>query len=240
MAYVDGFAWAVPTAFLDALGQCRFERGDTLYDTPKAYEMRWSDALTHIKNSVQVRFPEQQGGAADEQHESNFESNWFSELRLDHYGEVRHPPEQVVTTQGRLYTLLWRGDVSVLDAVELDPPPPLRLKFALENIRSVRQVARQFACGKRVFVMPIDRSVPTSRRKLTKIARQLGSSLVPPLVLTPQEAGLPDPDAIAPTIGVALCAVRGLSREQLYAKVEAALLTKGNRTIILSAHGEIL
>ena len=48
--FLDGFLWAVPTAFSDPLAACRFEQGDILYDTKKAYEGTWgrSPYLHHI------------------------------------------------------------------------------------------------------------------------------------------------------------------------------------------------
>jgi len=39
--YFDGFSWALPNAFADALALCRFEQGDMLYDTRRAYEGEW-------------------------------------------------------------------------------------------------------------------------------------------------------------------------------------------------------
>ena len=42
--YFDGFAWAVPVAFGLPLEYCRFEEGDTLYDTRGAYAGTWAEA----------------------------------------------------------------------------------------------------------------------------------------------------------------------------------------------------
>jgi hypothetical protein len=55
--YFDGFNWAVPVAFAEPLAACRFEQGDILYDTRRAYEGSWGDALPHIKYSIQVKSP---------------------------------------------------------------------------------------------------------------------------------------------------------------------------------------
>ena len=72
--YAAGWFFAVPAAFREALDikegirvygsekvnlmtQGRlfsFKEGDTLYDTPKAYELPWGDALQHIILCVQV------------------------------------------------------------------------------------------------------------------------------------------------------------------------------------------
>lgn len=74
--YVDGWAMAVGECFKDALdilwtpvvveGVTRkleteglppcynFRRGDSLYDTPEAYDGEWGEALTKINRSVQV------------------------------------------------------------------------------------------------------------------------------------------------------------------------------------------
>jgi hypothetical protein len=72
--YAAGWFFAVPTAFADALDMKEgvrayekekitlmtqgrlfsFKAGDTLYDTPKAYDAPWEVALRHIKLCVQV------------------------------------------------------------------------------------------------------------------------------------------------------------------------------------------
>lgn len=44
MEFFSGFKWAVPGAFSDAVALCRFEEGDTLYDTKNAYNDDWEKA----------------------------------------------------------------------------------------------------------------------------------------------------------------------------------------------------
>ena len=55
--YFTCFDWAVPKAFKEPLASCRFEQGDILYDTPKAYEGTWADALQHLRFSIQIKSP---------------------------------------------------------------------------------------------------------------------------------------------------------------------------------------
>lgn len=72
--YADGWRFAVRQAFKDALDikwttkvinkiesyewtqgtQFNFSPGDIIYDTRLAYDLKWSDALKHIKLSIQI------------------------------------------------------------------------------------------------------------------------------------------------------------------------------------------
>ena len=140
--YFDGFSWALPNAFADALALCRFEQGDMLYDTRRAYEGEWASAVRHIKHRVEVTFPLRGGGArSSDSEDSAFEDNWNSKvvIRLVDHRESRE--REVTTTQGNLYSLLWRGDLAVLDGQSSSPPLGARhllakLNLVLDSLRS--------------------------------------------------------------------------------------------------------
>lgn len=53
--FVKGWHMAVPEAFKDALKRRRFDEGDVFYDSAKAYELPWAEALRHIGLAVQIR-----------------------------------------------------------------------------------------------------------------------------------------------------------------------------------------
>lgn len=53
----DGVTWAVPKAFSDAVTACKFEEGDILHDSRKAYIGECGKAAEHINNSLQVYSP---------------------------------------------------------------------------------------------------------------------------------------------------------------------------------------
>jgi hypothetical protein len=52
--YAEGTVMAVPLCFRSALEKERFDRGDTFYDTRKAYEGTWAQAITHLSYGLQV------------------------------------------------------------------------------------------------------------------------------------------------------------------------------------------
>ncbi|MGD1030391.1 MAG: hypothetical protein ABSA05_04555 [Opitutaceae bacterium] len=118
--FISGFAWALPTAFLQNLRACRFEKGDVLYDKADAYN-DWAHAVQHIRFSLQVvssnttnrRAPSSGDSAelipSDEEDDSVFATNWRAPviLLLTEYPIMRST--QVDTTGGRLYSLLQLG-----------------------------------------------------------------------------------------------------------------------------------
>jgi len=245
MKYLEGFSWAVPVAFLDAVGQCRFEEGDMLYDTPQAYDLEWAEARTHIQRSIQVRFPARMAGASDKESGSTFKKNWTSEVRLDLYEKLKKVRSGHVTTQGRLYSALWRGDISVLDDSTPAPKPPTRLNAVLKQIDRVNGIAKELGMGRPVFVMPLDRANRISLEKLSKVEAQLRKHIAPSVhIVTPTMAGLPNPETIAPTVAIAFFPISGLSAKELEAAIKAAVYvpskTSTKEVFRLSAHGAVL
>ena len=138
------FSWAVPLSFGDSLGQCRFERGDIFYDSLKGYET-WGEASKHVNYIVQVKQSHQPGetpqiavedvegdtipSEGDSQTTgartkgSLFEQNWRSTTACQITDLKRKECRTITTTQGRLYTLLWKGSLRVLDEEDAPPPP---------------------------------------------------------------------------------------------------------------------
>lgn len=52
--YAVGFEMAIGECFKSALERERFDAGDLFYNTPKAYEENWQQALQYIDRCVQV------------------------------------------------------------------------------------------------------------------------------------------------------------------------------------------
>ncbi len=58
MEFIQVFNWAVPTGFNDAIAQCRFDLGDSLYDTKKAYDHCYMIRVkVGDKNSINILVP---------------------------------------------------------------------------------------------------------------------------------------------------------------------------------------
>ncbi len=143
MEFFSGFKWAVPKAFSDAVALCRFEEGDILYDTEKAYIDNWEKACKFIEHSLQVRYPARVGGGASEKGGGVFSGNWGSEVRIDLYkNQDKVGVGQITTTQGRLYTALWKGDISILKKESEEPPIPLTVQDVTKTLDQATQKAK--------------------------------------------------------------------------------------------------
>lgn len=248
MEFFERFKWAVPKAFSDAVALCRFEEGDILYDTKKVYRKtgEWGDVAKHVKQSLQVKFPARATGGTGERSGGVFGSNWDSEVRLDLYeGMANTGVGQIETTQGRLYTLLWKGDLSVLDTKTDNPLVPLITRQVTKLLDETRDTAEERFPGNTVFVMVRDLSNQVSRNKYLKVFAQLNRNLAQEVAfMSPKEAGLKDWDSIAPTVEIAFFATTSLSDGALTALVKKAVYTRGKNAktdkFKLSAHGIIL
>ena len=246
MEYFTGFKWAVPKAFSDAVSLCRFEEGDILYDTNKAYEGEWERASHYIEHSLQVKFPARVQGGATEKGSGIFGRNWASEVRLDLYKQLEKVGVgQIQTTQGRLYTALWKGDLAVLEKEAEEPPVPFSVQDVTKTLEEVSQKAKDLSVGFPVFVMARDLSNPVSRDKYSKVLAKLKSLLVKnPKILSPQKAGLTQFKNIAPTVEVAFFPMNGKSAEELHELVKSAVYVPSKNAkkemFRIAAHGIIV
>jgi len=245
MEFFSGFAWAVPTAFGDAVALCRFEQGDTLYDTRKAYEESWSEATKHIQYWLQVRYPSHAATVAGESTGGVFEKNWMSEIRVDLYENFKKVGDgQLQTTQGRLYTALWTGNVAVLQTEYQEPSIPLNVQEVNRKLQETEKKSGEFGKGNPVFVMARDLSNKISKAKYLKVFSKLRNHVSgEPQILTPKLAGLIDWNTIAPTIEIAFFPIMNLKHEGVEALVKEAVYvpTKNAKKEMfkIAAHGAI-
>jgi hypothetical protein len=153
---------------------------------------------------------------------------------------------QIKTTQGRLYTTLWKGLIDVL--FEEKAPDPTLPMTALQVTRSLGRavdVAVQLAQGSPTFVMIRDISNSVSLDKYHKVLAKLGTHMAQnPITLSPKAAGLLDFELIAPTVEIALFPTMEVSATQLEALVKEAVYVPSKDAkkdmFRLSAHGLIV
>ncbi|MEI6428703.1 MAG: hypothetical protein WCO45_10020 [Pseudanabaena sp. ELA607] len=199
----DGFRWAVPTAFRNSLATCSFNEGAMLYDTPKAY----SDEVWAIKNnlinySIQVLKPANTGTELQNpDSESIFLSNWTKNITVCLYTHPITPTserKQLQITNGQLFSLLWKGEKSVLDSSTLSiKPPKMTIKLVSdltereENSRVQKTIAleevmrRVLIAGDdsqqqnpNVFIMPFDPVFDILIQKSSKLNIELANKFV--------------------------------------------------------------
>lgn len=112
MNFFPEFKWAVPSAFSSAIASCRFEQGDILYDTQLAYKGSWGEAEPHINYSLQVKFPPRSSSTDMSNNDASvFSANWSAKVVFELHNHKTKTTKLIETTQGRLYSLLWKGDL---------------------------------------------------------------------------------------------------------------------------------
>ena len=235
--FLPGFTWAVPTAFADAVGSCRFALGDTLYDTPNAYES-WGKALKSLGHSVQVLAPSSTAAALtlsslkaqEGQDYAGFrEANWGSEvvLELTTY-RPEHKTATIETTQGRLLTVLWKGDLGVLEVGGPEPPVPLAVADAHRRLADAAGTFRKFLASTmarpHLFIMACDPTNSNSAAKAGRIRQCLSRQF--DLVrsdMPPADCGVSAPGEFFPTVLYRCFAVDTDQSESFRDALKAAL-----------------
>lgn len=245
MDFFTTFEWAVPHAFADAVSLCRFEEGDVLYDTSIAYEGNWGNSIKQVTHYLQVMFPVRATTGDKDKAGGVFEKNWNSELRLDLFKHQEHVGiGQIHTTQGRLYTALWKGDLSVLNSNSKEPPIPLNVRNVTKQLKMVG-IPFELSKENTIFIMVRDQSNPTSKEKYLKVHSKLKKHLsTSHLILTPKVVGFNNWREIAPTIEIAFFPIKGINEEELQNLIKEAVYIPAKNAkkdmFRLVAHGVIL
>lgn len=232
MEYLPGFKWALPKAFSDAVSMCCFEEGDVLYDAALAYEGKWESSKNNIEYHLQVKYPSR-GTSQNASGSSIFKNNWESEVRIELYkNNSKVGVGQVHTTQGRLYSALWKGDINlVLDNSTMVPPPPLGVQDVTKSLGVVSTIANKLSKGAPVFVMVKDDTGSVSRQKYNAVEAKLSSHMIDSVYLfCPKDAGLEQCETISPTIQIAFFVttlpnvevLEGLVKEAVYVPSKGA------------------
>lgn len=172
--YFNGFKWALPKSFADALSNCLFEVGDIIYDNRKAYSLPWGEAKNIINNSIQIKSISAINIYSDENiNESTFFDNWDSEVVFDYYDYPSMKKREIKTTQGRLYSFLWKGDEKYIFSSITPVEKPTMLKAVFKkNIDYKLEISNQSNpdCNF-IFYFPVDTANQSGNEKSQKIIR---------------------------------------------------------------------
>lgn len=216
--YFNGFKWALPKSFADALSKCLFEVGDVIYDTPKAYSLSWGDAMNFIKYSIQIKSISAINIFLDDKNnESAFFENWDSEVIFDFYSYPSLEKKEIKSTQGRLYSFLWKGDDHYILTKNSTVEKPIMLKSVFKNNSDYQiNISKKVkARSDFIFYFPIDVATESYNEKTQKIIRSFkhNSNSITYILksYTPQELNLNLAIAFCPTIQFIVFEINGSS-----------------------------
>ncbi len=170
----SSFSWALPPAFSEPLCYCRFEEGDRLYDTHKAYIGTWTESLKHISYGIQIIFPPRAiKNKHDEDSESVFVNNWYKTVVFTLTNYKTKETKEITTAQGKLYSFLWKGDFSYFeeDKEIAIPTQPLKsIKFLKQSESYFKPAIATLKFRKAsFFIMPYDKSNSLLKSKFDKV-----------------------------------------------------------------------
>lgn len=242
MEFFSEFAWAVPTIFSDAIADCKFEEGDMIYDSQSAYQ-EWQRAIKSLKYSIKVKFPRRSLRVTKGKSETVALANWKSEVKIELKQFVNDEPiERIETTQGRLFSLLWKGDLEILNDGTPDPPPPLFLKDVKKKLIEIVEKCEQIADGKPYFIMAHDPTNKVSLQKHISILSVLKINFGCDLVqLPPKKAGFINWEKISPVICINLYVIGKDEHNNILASLKKVLYkpskSKKKDSFRIAAHG---
>lgn len=219
------FSWALPIAFSEPLCFCRFEEGDIIYDTHKAYIGTWAESLKHISYSIQINFPPRAvKKKSDEDSESAFKNNWNQTVNFILTNYKTKEIKEIITIQGKLYSFLWKGNFSFLENDEKVSIPTQALKsihFFKESESYFKPIAASKLQKPNIFIMPYDRSNSLLKNKFDKVNSCLSNDFVEKHIIFERANKVIDKtkNEFVPTLQLVCFAVSS----ELPIKVEASL-----------------
>jgi len=220
LAFLPGFAWAIPEAFAAAVCHYRFEQGDVLYRDWRGYAAL-AERIPRDLTAIQLREPPRSGRALASEFEGDRRlANWQSEVELERIDLESGASVVLTTTQGRLLMTLWKGDEGWLAAERPEPPLPRSGRELAQRLREgVLALGTARGEGAR-FAFVVDLSSDSARAKASAVADAL-RALGPVAIAdrAPSELGAADADEFHPTLVVRDLVVRGAA----VADVEVAL-----------------
>ena len=250
--YYDGFRWAVPTSFCEPLANCKFEEGDILYDNKIAYEAEtWAEALPYLQYSLQVSYPprglygdvssndsqidmtDDTPNVSSSKTATQFERNWYSKVVLQFTDYNERKSRQVITTQGKLYSLLWKDDMQCLSGDIAHPPVPSLMPSPIKkaDLNYLKQ-ANDYLTNtiiqygtSTMFLMPYDLTNPVMRNKLTKVQAMIHSLKPQISFCLPEESGVIVTPAFVPTARLVCISIKSAPREEIHERLKEALYT---------------
>jgi len=116
-----GLQWYLPPYFKNYLSSGRFEKGVIIYkDKPTG--KTWGENIPHIDYLIQIQYPPSTmpSGSGDG---NEIMKNWETTVILDLYHPNTKETKVITTTQGKLFTFLWKDNPEVLHQKEVPPVP---------------------------------------------------------------------------------------------------------------------
>jgi hypothetical protein len=242
MEFFTEFSWAVPNIFSGAIAKCKFEEGDIIYDSQFAYQ-EWERAIESIKYCIKVKSPRRTLRITKGKSVSAASANWYSEVVIDFKKIFDEAPSQLIkTTQGRLFSLLWKGDLEILNKDKLDPLPPLFLKDLRKRLTETVSECESIAGNKTYFIMAYDPTNDVSLRHhlgtLSALRKHFGCELSQ---LTPKDSGFKEWEKISPVICTNLYVLNKGGYDEVFKTLKQVLYkpSRGAKKDMfrLSAHG---
>jgi hypothetical protein len=168
------FRWAVPSAFLDALGSCAFGRGDWLYSQAQAYQAWEPTSKSHRFLAIQVLEPEREQTTTPSA--PTFARNWSAPATVVLRSYPDETSRTIHTTLGNIYRCLWTGDTMALEAPPWPKPPILVTEFFSKSSPDWAPALRSAVLEQKVnctvcFGLPWDSAIPLYRTKREKTER---------------------------------------------------------------------
>lgn len=242
MVFLQGFKWALPDAFKDAIAKCLFTEGDTIYDTKQAYEP-WNKALQQIKYDIRIIKPSKYQFSGN-----TFKLNWKSPLQLVLTNYKKNLEKNYYeTTQGRLFTLLWRGELNVLNKEVNEPKQPLMIadikKLLTQALPNFEELTKEKMKDFSIFIMPYDPTNDILSAKDKKLRALLEKEFkLLTLELTPEDMRLPDFHDFMPTLSLKCYSIESKNEDKIRGVLKIALCTsragmRHNQHFNVNRHG---
>jgi hypothetical protein len=179
-------------------------------------------------------------------------ANWDSEVKIELKSFFNNSSVKLIkTTQGKLFTLLWKGNLDILNGDMPNPSPPLFLKDVKEQIKGKaaknlfeKKVIEYFriAKNKNYFISICDPTNKNSLEHHLNVFSALKEEYACQLFkLTPKESGFKNWENISPVISTHIYVIEKGEYSDIFETLKHVLYKPSSNSVknnfSLSTHG---
>jgi len=207
-----------------------------LYDNKEAYQPWINGVPPSTTYSVQVTFPPREFvqsndndtliGEVPRKRIPVFERNWHSRVEFKLTNWLSRQSHIVKVRQGDLYTLLWTGDLTMLDRIRSAHTVPLlaaKLKKYLPLAAS--HLSSKVGDGQSLLLVPYDVTNSVLAVKNINVKTALKDIIQDAWLIKPEEVGVTVSQMIVPTSRIACFLLSETDKEAITAKLKPYLYT---------------
>ncbi len=240
---IEGFEWFVHQAFKNSVAQCKFEEGAIIYRHPPKGN-NWGKEIQHIEYFIQIKSPSR--SSINNANDLNgFHKNWNSKVIFQKiYPNEPHKNKEIITSQGKLFTFLWKNLDYCLDDKTIIPPVINSIPTKCIDYYCIKNDIPLNHCAFVIITDSVNNLLISKRRliheSLLNNFEIYTKRYETEKVINKYELNLWEDNEISPTIGVESFIINSQNIEEIHETLKKVLFKGEKDKFNINVHGLLI